>query len=396
MKKLNIIAGTLLLMGAVMGFSSCDSDLDNNPTLQSPTTFKLNKPAYASATIDLAHSDSLAFTWSQPDYGFPLQAEYQLELSLTNTWTTSYQQAQNDNSLKADYTLLGDVTPYCQTYVNAATVAKALEQVARWTSDAVPAEQKAYVRCYSLVNGDTIYSNSIEMTFAPYYVELKNADPNYWYLIGTCIGDGAWTNNALGTSIIPFYPIAGQTYDPATGDGTFSWTGYLTTGGFKLIHVMGSWDEQAGSSDGTPENIVWNDGGSSNICVPENGIYTVTLTTAQDVNNMKLTVKKYDGTPAVYSTMGLPGDGNSWDVTTHMNAFSTYAGAQNHDWVLDLTVSADGSYKFAANDAWDANWGASDFPFGTGTQGGANIPVKAGTYKVFFNDITGQYNFIAQ
>jgi hypothetical protein len=27
-------------------------------------------------------------------------------------------------------------------------------------------------------------------------------------------------------------------------------------------------------------------------------------------------------------------------------------------------------------------------------QGGLNIPAKAGTYTVFFNDISGQYHFI--
>jgi hypothetical protein len=391
MKKLNIIAGALMLMGAVMGFSSCDSDLDNNPTLKTPTTFKLNKPAYASATIDLANSDSLAFTWSQPDYGFPLQSEYQLEVSLTNSWTTSYDQAQEDNSLTADYALLGDVTPYCHAEVSAASMAKALQQVGKWAEDAVPSTQTAYIRCYSLVNGDTIYSNPIEMTLVPYYVELKNADPNYWYLIGDCIGDGKWTTDGLGTSIMPLYPITGQTYDSKTGDGTLSWTGYLTTDGFKLIHVIGSWNEQAGSSDGGTD-IVWDDGGSSNICVSENGIYTVTLNTT----TRELTIEKYDGTPAVYPTMYITGEFDSWGASTAMTAFSTYSGAENHDWVFDLTIDADGGVKFTSDNAWTVNWGSTEWSYGTGIAGGSNIPAVAGSYKVFFNDITGQYNFIAQ
>jgi hypothetical protein len=392
MKKINIIAGALMLMGAVTGFSSCDSDLDNNPTLKTPTSFKLNKPAYASATIDLASSDSLAFTWSQPDYGFPLQSEYQLEVSLTNSWNTSYDQTQEDNSLTADYALLGDVTPYCNAEVSAASMAKALQQVGQWAEDAVPSTQTAYIRCYSLVNGDTIYSNPIEMTFVPYYVELKDADPNYWYLIGACIGDGKWTNDALGTSIMPLYPITGETYDAKTGDDTLSWTGYLTTDGFKLIHVKGSWDEQVGSSDGGT-TIVWNDGGSSNICVSENGIYTVTLKTTSDVKKNELSIKKFDGTHAVYPTMYITGDFDDWGGNTAMNAFSTYTGAENHDWVYDVTISADGGVKFKSGDTW---WGSSEFSWGTALTTGGNIPAKAGSYKVFFNDITGQYNFIAQ
>ena len=45
--------------------------------------------------------------------------------------------------------------------------------------------------------------------------------------------------------------------------------------------------------------------------------------------------------------------------------------------------------------AWDINWGnASDFPYGQGVQGGSDLPVSAGTYDVYFNDLTGQYLFI--
>ena len=41
------------------------------------------------------------------------------------------------------------------------------------------------------------------------------------------------------------------------------------------------------------------------------------------------------------------------------------------------------------------NWGNAKFPYGIGTNGGENIKVKAGHYRVFFNDITGNYMFIS-
>jgi hypothetical protein len=94
--------------------------------------------------------------------------------------------------------------------------------------------------------------------------------------------------------------------------------------------------------------------------------------------------------------MYLTGGFDSWGFANTMSAFSTYSGAENHDWVFDLTIDADSEMKFSADTGWAANWGSSDFPYGTGVSGGANIPATAGTYKVFFNDITGQYNFIAQ
>jgi hypothetical protein len=53
-----------------------------------------------------------------------------------------------------------------------------------------------------------------------------------------------------------------------------------------------------------------------------------------------------------------------------------------------------GEAKIRANDAWDINWGATDFPAGTATRGGPNIPVNAnGVYYVSFNSITGEYSF---
>ena len=53
-----------------------------------------------------------------------------------------------------------------------------------------------------------------------------------------------------------------------------------------------------------------------------------------------------------------------------------------------------GECKFRANNSWDVNWGAADFPSGTGTQGGANIAIAtADNYDVTLNRVTGAYNF---
>ena len=62
-------------------------------------------------------------------------------------------------------------------------------------------------------------------------------------------------------------------------------------------------------------------------------------------------------------------------------------------WFKELTLSEDCELKFTSNGNWDVNWGSTTFPYGTGVGGGKNIPAKAGNYKVFFNDITGQYMF---
>ncbi len=73
------------------------------------------------------------------------------------------------------------------------------------------------------------------------------------------------------------------------------------------------------------------------------------------------------------------------------------ASSNNHDWFYDLDTSADKTTaKFLTDSSWSTNWGGNDFPRGAGAQGGANIPVDAGKYRVFFNDITGVYMFMAK
>lgn len=102
---------------------------------------------------------------------------------------------------------------------------------------------------------------------------------------------------------------------------------------------------------------------------------------------------------ATYSQISMPGDYQGWDVNANLMTALTTA-TENHDWVADLTFSADpsegGGVKFAADGAWDTNWGGDTFPYGYGVGNGANIWYAAGTYQVFFNDILGSYMFIAK
>jgi hypothetical protein len=52
-----------------------------------------------------------------------------------------------------------------------------------------------------------------------------------------------------------------------------------------------------------------------------------------------------------------------------------------------------GFVKFRTNSSWGKNWGSADFPSGTGTQNGMDIPTIAGIYNISFNRLTGEYNF---
>lgn len=395
--------GLLVLCGACF-LVACDDDNDSNPVLQSPTTFTLNTPAYSQANIDLATSDSLQFTWSQPDYGgFPAACEYQLQVSPNGSFTKEFNDSTEDNTVNegADYFTLSSYYTSCKGAVPASELATALQKLCNWEEGQTFDEKTLTVRATSYIAGNntttktpTIYSNTVTVNVTPYYVELKNADPEIWYLIGGCIGDGSWGTD-IGTQVIPLMPIEGETYDAKTGRGKISWTGYLTTDGFKLRgSLTDNWATQWGQGDsfGT---FVKNDGGSGNITVPENGIYTVTLNTATD----ELTVEAYDGTPTVYggdTPIYITGGFDGWGVSITMSPCNTYGGAENHDWYYDLdATSGDTTAKFTISGC-GSNWGSAEFPYGTGVQEGADIPVTAGSYRVVFNDITGQYYFIAK
>ena len=52
-----------------------------------------------------------------------------------------------------------------------------------------------------------------------------------------------------------------------------------------------------------------------------------------------------------------------------------------------------GGAKFRKDNQWETNWGSNTFPTGTGVQGGADIPIPAGTYDIVFNKETGAYVF---
>ncbi len=390
MKK--IILSALTLITCACFFTACEDDRDSNPTLLSPSTFVLNTPAYAASEVDLGTSSTLNFTCSQPDFGYTAAVTYGVELSLNNSFTVSVAQAEavEDGSLTADYAAVEESYTNCKISTDATLFSKALQQLAQWDEAEVPAVQSLFVRLSAKVDTKTTYSNSVEIKVVPYYVELKDAPVELWYLIGSCIGDGAWNNSVagIGTSIYPMALVKDYEYDKKTGQGELTFTGYLTPDGFKLVKNPGSWDDQWGQGDafGT---FVKNDGGSGNITVPEAGYYTITLNTAKD----EMTINAAELAATVYPHIMIAGDFNGWATDVQMTAVNTTV-ANNHIWSYTLDATGgDTTAKFLYDD-WQPNWGAETFPYGYGVGNGPNIPVTAGKYVVVFNDIDGSYAFI--
>lgn len=159
MKK--IFRSTLLLLCAAGLFAACDTDNEYNPTVTTPTEFKLNTPALAAnGTYDLANSTQLEFTCSQPDYGFPATTKYVL----------SY-------SINADMSNATDVTtsyPTTVMSVSASELAAGLtsqELAAGATEDQFPMDIPVYVQATATmqtamggdIEGTTIKSNIVKL-----------------------------------------------------------------------------------------------------------------------------------------------------------------------------------------------------------------------------------------
>ena len=413
-----------LLVGIISLFASCSDDNDSNPTLIQPTEFKLNTPEYVNSTIDLEHSTGLGLTWSQPKYtadNAPINATYEVQVSPTNSFTVSTDEAAADESGEKvpDYAVLSNTTQKCDISASAEEMDKALVKILKWTEGNVPAEQEMYVRVNAYILEGTnhlnpIASNSVKLNVKPYYIELKDATPTMWYLVGNMFGAKWAGNKSIGEDALPMFLKPNFSYDKKTGAGEIEYTNYFLTGdyndkaecdgaGFKILPSDFNWDysmnailnNEISAKKGTIENRN-GDGDGGHIVAAEAGYYTITINTADNTAKME----KYEG--AVnnnYGTIQISGSFNGW-TDTPMLPYNT-EGVENHAWYYVMEVPAGDpiQFKFKIAGSWDTSWGygAEDGAinmYGKCDAGGKNIGLAEGKYVISFNDITGAFSIV--
>ena len=413
-----------LLIGIISLFASCSDDNDSNPTLIQPKEFTLNTPEYANATtIDLEKSTGLELTWSQPKYtadNAPINATYEVQVSPTNSFTVSTDEAAADESGEKvpDYAVLSNTTQKCNISASAEEMDKALVKILKWTEGNVPAEQEMYVRVNAYILEGTsrlnpIASNSVKLNVKPYYIELKDAVPTMWYLVGNMFG-AKWANDKnIGVDALPMFLKPNFSYDKKTGAGEIEYTNYFLTGdyndkaecdgaGFKILPSDFNWDysmnailnNEISAKKGTIEN---RNGGADggHIVAAEAGYYTITINTADNTAKME----KYEGNVTNYGTIQISGSFNDW-VDTPMLPYNT-EGVENHAWyyVMDVPAGETAQFKFKIEGSWDTSWGygAEDGAinmYGKCDAGGKNIGLAEGKYVISFNDITGSFSIV--
>ncbi len=158
--------------------------------------------------------------------------------------------------------------------------------------------------------------------------------------------------------------------------------GFTLVDGEAKFRANNAWDVNWGASD-FPAGTATQDGPNIPITA---GTYTITFNDLSGAYTFEAL------TGPTYETVGIIGSSTplGWDASSPMNPDAL----NPHLWTLTNFILTDGEAKFRANDAWDVNWGAADFPSGLATLDGPNIPVTAGTYDITFNDLSGQYSFV--
>ena len=401
--KNKLLLGALLI-GITSLFTACSDDNGSNPSLKQPTGFALNMPAFANETVDLVATSELQLSWSQPQYtadNAPLPVTYEIQVSPTNSFTVSADEAAADESGKtvADYAAIARTTTKCTYTLLSKDLDKALVQVMKWKESEVPAEQTAFLRinAFILENGvrlNSVVSNSVELSFNPYYIELKDAEPIMWYLVGNNILDGKWSNDA-GVSSLPMFKQSDYSYDKATGTGEITYLNYFNTDGWKIQPADFNWD-LGFMSGGSANTAVFRNGDkdAGNIwCEPE-GYYLVTVNTASN----ECTIVAQDIAPKVFTQICMAGTFNDWGDTDMTPANIS---GENHVWVyvMDVEAGKTEQIKFKEAGSWDTNWGYGSVDgevntCGVAKGGDPNIGVEEGTWVIVFNDITGEFSII--
>lgn len=393
MKKIKIII--LFILSSLTFFSCKDDEMlkINNDAAAGKISFVLNKPAYSNYVLENTNAASTmdSLTCVQPNYGFTAAVTYTTQVSLGSTF------AEGTYSELATRGTTGEIVGINTKEMNKALIAfngGAFSEPLQY--------QTVYVRLKAVISSATIsatndslqvkplYSNAISLKIKPYiepldfYYNVTTLRP--WYIVGL---GGKWDNSVagLGSSLIPLGVIDGKAYDPGTGDGTFTTTVYIkASDSFKLIRDISAWTPSWAMTSGI---LKYN--GNDNITVTTDGWYNITL---NSIDN-KLTIVATTAPKSTYASIGLIGEFNGWASDVNLTS-NTNVG--NHLWYTTQTFTADytsgGGCKFRVNGGWDTNWGAARFPAGIGTPGGSNIPYKAGTYTVIFNDIDACFYFV--
>ena len=178
----NIIKSALLVVMSLTLMTACSDDNDSNPSIQTPTEFKLNTPALENTPIDLANSSKIILTCSQPNYGYTASVQYTVQVATDENMTDAVELSETSSSAKVA--------------INASSLASALTNifVEKGKTEAdFPMDVKAYFRLKAnivtsngnVVEGTEILSNVVSLNKIHLLFSLPPVNlPSHIYVVG--------------------------------------------------------------------------------------------------------------------------------------------------------------------------------------------------------------------
>ncbi len=160
---------------------------------------------------------------------------------------------------------------------------------------------------------------------------------------------------------------------------------------------FGVWANAYGAKDDGDNSVEGKIAGSGAIVCPEPGAF---YTFKADFSTMTYKWTKLENqNPKAFETVSLIGVGGKWNDGDDIDMTQVTP----HNWFIETTLPV-GGFKIRANHGWNegGNWGytadqkftSTGKLFNDGGSGDIKI-ATAGKYRIFFNDITNEYAFIA-
>lgn len=187
----NIIKSALLVVMSLTLMTACSDDNDSNPTIQSPTEFKLNTPVLENTPIDLANSSKIMLTCSQPNYGYTASVQYTVQVATDEKMTDAVELSETSNSAKVAIDAASLASTLTNIYV----------QKGKTEAD-FPMDVKAYFRLKAnivtsngnVVEGTEILSNVVSLNKIHLLFSLPPVNlPSHIYVVGNFC-DWKWDN----------------------------------------------------------------------------------------------------------------------------------------------------------------------------------------------------------
>lgn len=187
----NIIKSALLVVMSLTLMTACSDDNDSNPSIQTPTEFKLNTPALVNTPIDLANSSKIMLTCSQPNYGYTASVQYTVQVATDENMTDAVELSETSNSAKVAIDAASLASTLTNIYV----------QKGKTEAD-FPMDVKAYFRLKAnivtsngnVVEGTEILSNVVSLNNIHLLFSLPPVNlPSHVYTVGNFC-DWKWDN----------------------------------------------------------------------------------------------------------------------------------------------------------------------------------------------------------